>query len=220
MSTNSDLPGLILEQAQESDAQSIVDIHIKAFSSNRMLLAQFPTENAREELKTFLADLIIQEIRDAGCAVFVVRNDQGCLISFARWCLPRYTPDRRREVPLQLPEGTDKGVLNAWSARVLDVTRKAIGNIPHYHMSFIATDPKYERRGAATLLVRQALEQCIKEMVPLILEGTLNAIPFYLRLGLVDEGSISMNLEGIESKHESSLYEERLFVFRPRHVVN
>lgn len=87
-------------------------------------------------------------------------------------------------------------------------------------MSFIATDPKYERRGAATLLVRQALEQCIKEMVPLILEGTLNAIPFYLRLGLVDEGSISMNLEGIESKHESSLYEERLFVFRPRHVVN
>lgn len=132
MSTNSDLPGLILEQAQESDAQSIVDIHIKAFSSNRMLLAQFPTENAREELKTFLADLIIQEIRDAGCAVFVVRNDQGCLISFARWCLPRYTPDRRREVPLQLPEGTDKGVLNAWSARVLDVTRKAIGNIPHY----------------------------------------------------------------------------------------
>ncbi|OAL73759.1 hypothetical protein A7D00_1787 [Trichophyton violaceum] len=220
MRTNSDVPGLILEQAQESDAQRIVDIHVKAFSSNRMLLAQFPTATAREELKTFLVDLIIQEIWDPGYAVFVVRNDQGRLVSFARWCLPRYTPDSRREVPPQLPEGTDMGVLNAWSARVMDVTRKVIGDTPHYHMTFIATDPKYERRGAATLLVRRALEQCNKERVPLILEGTLNAIPFYMRLGLVDEGSISMDLEGIESKHGSSLYEERLFVFKPRPVVN
>ncbi|EFE39466.1 GNAT family acetyltransferase, putative [Trichophyton verrucosum HKI 0517] len=220
MSTLSDVPGLILEQAQESDAQHIVDIHIKAFSSNLMLLAQFPTATAQEGLKTFLIDLIIQEIRDPGYAVFVVRDAQGCLVSFARWCLPRYTPDPHREAPSQLPEGTDMEVLNAWSARVLDVTRKVIGDTPHYHMTFIATDPKYEHRGAATLLMRQALEQCTKETVPLILEGTLNAIPFYMRLGLVDEGSISMDLEGIESKHGPSLYEERLFVFRPRHAVN
>ncbi|EFQ98314.1 hypothetical protein MGYG_01347 [Nannizzia gypsea CBS 118893] len=220
MMRNPTAPRLSLEQAQESDVQRIVDIHVKAFSSNLMLLVQFPTAAARESLKQCLVALIIYEIRDPGYTVLVVRDDQGCLVSFARWCLPKYTPVSHGEMPSQLPEGTDMEVLNAWSARVRETSQKVIGNIPHYHLTFIATDPAYERCGAATLLMRWGLEQCNKKNVSLILEGTMNALPFYTKLGLVDEGSISMNVEEVESKDGSKLYEERLFVFRPHHTMN
>lgn len=87
-------------------------------------------------------------------------------------------------------------------------------------LSFIATDREYERQGAASLLVKWGLEHCNKEQVSAALESTMDAVLFYKKLGFVDEGKISMKLNGVGTKGESVLYEESLFVFRPSPAAN
>ncbi|KAK2871831.1 hypothetical protein FQN49_002774 [Arthroderma sp. PD_2] len=212
--------GLALDHAKESDAQRIADIHMSAFGANYMLLAQFPTPSVREGLRKCLVEKVIEEIRDPKWAILVVRDGQKRPISFAKWCLPIYLSENYEEPPWQWPEGTDIGILNEWSARVDDVGRKVIGDTPCYRLSFMATDPQYERCGAASLLVKWGLELCNKDKVPAVLEGTMNAVPFYQRHGFIDEGEISMNLEGVGPKGESVLYEERSFIFRPSSTAN
>lgn len=79
-------------------------------------------------------------------------------------------------------------------------------------LSFIGTDPQYERRGAGSMLVEWGLERSRKENVPAALESTMNAAPFYMKLKFKAEEQISMQLFEVG---ESVLYEETCFVFRP-----
>ncbi|KAM5473410.1 hypothetical protein MauCBS54593_002204 [Microsporum audouinii] len=217
---NSASLGLVLEEAKESDAQRIADLHMSAFGTNYMLLAQFPTTAARDGLRNCLAGKIREEIRDPRWAVLVVRHGQGRPISFAKWRRPIYISEKCEEHLWLWPEGTNLDILGEWGARVDDMNRKIIGDSPCYRLSFIATDREYERQGAASLLVKWGLEHCNKEQVPAALESTMDAVSFYEKLGFVDEGKISMKLNGVGTKGESVLYEESLFVFRPSPTAN
>lgn len=82
-------------------------------------------------------------------------------------------------------------------------------------LTFIGTDPEHERRGAASLLARWGLERSMSENVPIALESTMDAVPFYERLGFRPEAHISMPLHGLGKDGESVLYEEVCLVFRP-----
>ena len=84
---------------------------------------------------------------------------------------------------------------------------------PNPGLSFIGTDPLYERRGAASLLLQWALRQCLHDNTPAYLESTVDAGPLYGRLGFTVAEKISMLLDG--SKGESVVYEEVCFIFRP-----
>ncbi|PYH89593.1 acyl-CoA N-acyltransferase [Aspergillus ellipticus CBS 707.79] len=81
------------------------------------------------------------------------------------------------------------------------------------NLSFIATDPAYGRCGAGSLLMNWALKRAEKETVPVALESTMDAVPFYERLGFRTEAQISMSLGG--PGEEFMPYEERFLVFRP-----
>ncbi len=63
-------------------------------------------------------------------------------------------------------------------------------------LTFIGTDPCYERRGAATSLTRWGLDRCVKDNIPAYLESTLNAVPFYGKLGFKITERVSIELEG------------------------
>ena len=76
-------------------------------------------------------------------------------------------------------------------------------------LTFIGTDPQYERRGAATSLIKWGLERCGKSNVPAYLESTPNAVPLYERLGFKTTDRLSIVLEG------SVLYEETCCIFEP-----
>jgi ribosomal protein S18 acetylase RimI-like enzyme len=82
-------------------------------------------------------------------------------------------------------------------------------------LSYIGTDPNYERRGAASILVNWGLEHGKHENVPIALESTKNAWPFYEKLGFRGEHLISMTLEDLGDGGASVLYEEMCFLFRP-----
>lgn len=76
-------------------------------------------------------------------------------------------------------------------------------------LTFIGTNPQYERRGAATSLMQWGLDRCRKGNIPAYLESTLNAVPFYERLGFKTVNKVSIVLEG------SVTYEEACCLFEP-----
>lgn len=82
-------------------------------------------------------------------------------------------------------------------------------------LTYIGTDPKHERCGAASLLVQWGLDRSTSENVPIVLESTMNAVPFYEKLGFRSEAYISMPLYGIGEDGKQMLYEEVCLVFRP-----
>ncbi|KAJ5942085.1 acyl-CoA N-acyltransferase [Penicillium verrucosum] len=198
-------PQLTLIEASEDDAARIADIHMAAFGTNLMLLAQFPTPAIRDELRVTLREKAIDEIRDPQWAVLVVYDDAGTIISFAKWRrpIPESELDRYIEGPWKWPKGTRLDVLEEWTLKV----EEAGGEIAGKYTILL--------RGAASILVNWGVEHGKHENVPVALESTKNAWPFYEKLGFRGEYLISMTLEDFGDGGASVLYEEMCFLFAP-----
>ncbi|KAK2789837.1 hypothetical protein FQN53_001200 [Emmonsiellopsis sp. PD_33] len=204
---------LVLSEAIESDAGYTADIHLAAFASNPMFRAQFPTPAVRAGLRSSLVEKTLADLSDPKCVILVVRDGDE-IISFAKWTRPIPESETYLESPWRWPEGTMLSVLNEWNARTEYAVQQALMRIPCYRLSFIATSPQHEHRGAATMLIRWALERSRSEVVPIALEGTSNAVPLYEKLGFEPVGKISMVLE-VTDDGDSEIYEETCFVFQP-----
>ncbi|KAK2763218.1 hypothetical protein FQN54_009854 [Arachnomyces sp. PD_36] len=205
---------LTLSFAEEGDADRIADIHMASFGTNMMLRAQFPTPAVREGLRTSLIRKVIEEIRDPNWDILLAR-DQDEILSFAKWKRPIFDTSTYTEAPWQWPEGTRMDVLDEWTRRVENVSEKVIGSAPCYSLSFIGTDPRHERRGAASMLIQWGMEHSMKEKVPIQLESTTVAWPLYEKLGFQAKETIHMLLEGVGDGGESVIYEELSCVFNP-----
>ncbi|PGH01464.1 hypothetical protein AJ79_07902 [Helicocarpus griseus UAMH5409] len=205
---------LCLSFAEECDVYRIAEVHLASFGSNMMLQAQFPTAAIREGLRTSLIEKATEEIRYPQWAILVVR-DQNEIISFAKWKRPVFDTDAYLEAPWRWPEGTKMEVLDTWTSKVDDVSRRVFGSTPCYCLSYIGTDPKHQRRGAATMLIRWGMERSMSENVPIQLESTMIAWPLYEKLGFQAKANICMQLEGIGNDGEAVDYEEMSLVFQP-----
>ncbi|KAL4793746.1 putative GNAT family acetyltransferase [Aspergillus venezuelensis] len=209
---------LTLTEASPADAPRIADIHMAAFGTNHMLLAQFPTPEIREGLGVSLQEKALSEMQDPHWTVLVVRDEEsGKIISFAKWQhpIPLSEQDTYEEKPWDWPAGTRLDILDEWTRKVVDAGERLLGSTPYYSLSYIGTDPKYERCGAGSMLVNWGLERARRENVPAALESTKNAWAFYEKLGFKEEETMSMTLDGVGEGSESVLYEEVCFVFRP-----
>lgn len=97
-----------------------------------MLLAQFPSEKVRQGLWKTLVDKTVAEIHDPNWEIMVVRNLNGNVISFAKWCLPIPESVDYEEPPWDWPAGTDMDVLNEWTAKVDAAGDRILGKTPCY----------------------------------------------------------------------------------------
>ncbi|KAL8814680.1 MAG: hypothetical protein Q9223_006119, partial [Gallowayella weberi] len=117
--------------AAETDADRIANIHMAAFGSNALLLAQFPTPKARTQLRQCIARKAADDIRDLNIAVLVVR-DEDKIVSFAKWSLPVAASESYVETPWVWPDGTDFSVLDAWTEKMEEAQQKVLGDLPSY----------------------------------------------------------------------------------------
>ena len=76
-------------------------------------------------------------------------------------------------------------------------------------LTYIATHPKYQRRGTAKMLTKWGLDRCRREKIPAYLESTLVAKALYEELGFESKEKISITFE------DGSMYEEYGCVFQP-----
>ncbi|KAI1110090.1 putative GNAT family acetyltransferase [Nemania sp. NC0429] len=239
---NIDAMPLKLYPAVPADAIRISEIHMAAFASNAMLLAQFRTPEVREGLRESVRLKALADISDPRITVLVVRDislgpdapsgttsqsngiilgepkteeaQAGRVIAFAKWSHPVSKNEDYEETPWIWPPGTNMEILESWGKVTEEMQGQAVGDEPCYRLTFMGTDPQYERRGAASMMVRWGLERCLERNIPGYLESTLDAAPFYERMGFTvfKKMSLRYRVEG-ESEHE--VYEEIAFVHRP-----
>ncbi|KAF3067125.1 hypothetical protein GL218_08902 [Daldinia childiae] len=226
---------LSLSVAELTDAARIAEIHMAAFGSNAMLLAQFPTPAVRNALKKSIELKALADIDDLKTTVLVVRDSSSELhnnstisgdneqtyerrrkeqvIAFAKWSHPVRLDEDYVEPPWIWPTGTNLDILNDWAKKTEAAQSRALGNTPCYRLTFMGTDPAYQRRGAATMMVRWGIEHSRKDGAPAYLESTLEAAPFYRNLGFVDVDNISLEYQ-VDGTEERSIYEEVSFLYR------
>jgi hypothetical protein len=150
---------LELMVATESDADRIADIHMAAFGTNVLLLAQFPTPAIRDQLRDCIAQKAADDIRDPNIAVNVVR-DQDQIISFAKWSLPVAASETHVEAPWIWPEGTNLPVLDEWTEKAELAKQRILGDTPSYRklldlslQAFIAFHSSFVKRSWKTFMV-------------------------------------------------------------------
>ncbi|KAI2472631.1 putative GNAT family acetyltransferase [Annulohypoxylon bovei var. microspora] len=226
---------LTLANAGREDAVRIAEIHMAAFGSNAMLLAQFPTTAVRDALKRCIQLKALADIDDPNITVLVVRdsdfadisntielgeNEQaskhqagGRVIAFAKWAHPVPTDEDYIEPSWIWPEGTNLDIIEDWTKKTEEAQAHAVGVAPCYHLTFIGTDPVYERRGAATMMTQWGIDQSKKYHVPAYLESTLEAAPFYRKLGFSEVEKFSLSYK-VDGSGVTEIYEEISFIYK------
>ncbi|KAL7625835.1 hypothetical protein AAE478_005058 [Parahypoxylon ruwenzoriense] len=210
---------LEISLATHADAPRIAEIHMTAFGDNAMLRAQFPSPSVREALQRSIELKALADIDDPKISVLVVKDPQYQqesnygVVAFAKWSHPVYEGESYAEPPWIWPEGTDHDVLAAWTKKMEEAQERALGTNPCYRLTFIGTDPSHERRGAASLLARWGIERSKSESIPLYLESTLEAAPFYERHGFTAEETVSLPLSATNNG-QPDVYKEVIFTFR------
>ena len=126
---------LKLSFAVEDDAPRIGDIHMAAFATNEMLLAQFPTPIIREALREAVARKAADDIRDPHTSVLLVQDTElrDEVISYAKWSQPTSTD--KNEAPWVWPEGTRLDILDRWTERVETAKTNVLGERSCYRTS-------------------------------------------------------------------------------------
>ncbi|KAI0411392.1 putative GNAT family acetyltransferase [Xylaria grammica] len=235
---------LQLYPALPADAGRISDIHMAAFGSNAMLLAQFPTPDVREALRESIRRKALADIDDPKITVLVIRNipsdpdvtnarddnfhhplmnglpdepgseeaPAGEVIAFAKWSHPVGKDEEYEETAWIWPPGTNLDILEGWGRVTEEVQEQAVGGRPCYRLTFMGTDPAHERKGAASMMVRWGLGQCKRDGVPGYLESTLDATPFYEKMGFVAFKNISLRYQ-VEGNDKHEVYEEIAFLY-------
>ena len=79
-------------------------------------------------------------------------------------------------------------------------------------LAYVATHPDHERRGAATMLIKWAIDKCKEEKIPAYLESTPMASALYRRLGFGPGKRFHITFE------DGSTYEEEGYLFQPDEV--
>lgn len=80
-------------------------------------------------------------------------------------------------------------------------------------MTYLCTDPDFNGRGAGSTLLRRVQAQAAVENMPVILEATMNAVPFYEKLGYQIREELEMTLPARGSDEPTEHYEERIMVW-------
>ncbi|KAI0802188.1 putative GNAT family acetyltransferase [Xylaria sp. FL0064] len=236
---------LKLYPAVPADTDRISEIHLTAFASNTMLLAQFPTPHVRKGLQESIRLKALADIDDPKITVLVVREtppasetllvgaetgvkyscqvtgqgnrqeaQEGQVIAFAKWSHPISRDEEYEETAWIWPPGTNMKILESWGRAAEEGQEQAVGRDPCYRLTFMGTDPAHQRRGAASMLVGWGVEQCNKDCIPGYLESTLDAAPFYLKMGFEASGKISLQYP-VDDRGHYGVYEEIAFVYRP-----
>lgn len=137
--------------AEPEDASRIAGIHMAAFASNAMLLAQFPSLVVCQALQHSIELKALADIRDSNTTVLVVRSnmkglsdslseslsEQGDIIAFAKWAHPTGLNDGYEEPRWIWPEGTAFDVLAEWTQLTEEARTTALGSQACYRKSSI-----------------------------------------------------------------------------------
>lgn len=68
------------------------------------------------------------------------------------------------------------------------------------HLQILGTHPYYQRRGAASALLRYGIQQAREEKLPITLLASPMGQPLYASFGFEDRGKVVVQVDGEEDK--------------------
>ncbi|KAM5348723.1 hypothetical protein ACJ41O_008546 [Fusarium nematophilum] len=198
----------------EKDAPDMASTHLAAMDANLLMHAQFPNAESREFLRSWLCKDTLEHIRSADKGVLIARDTEtGKIASFVKWAIQRQTRQGDNEEPEEFPACCRREYLDSYAALTKDARVRVLGIKPHYHVSYLCTNPEFGGRGAASGLLRRVQAAGSEEHVSVILEATMNAVSFYQRLGFEIREELDMMLPPRGSTEPTERYEERTMVW-------
>ncbi|KAJ6008511.1 hypothetical protein N7540_012487 [Penicillium herquei] len=188
---------LKIEPVTVADSSALADLWLVAFSDShsRQLFPDTPG------VRKWLEDAIFRDILDHSFQHYMkiidteLKNDNGGppIIAYAKWDFslpeergPRYPP-WHDDMPREL--------CDAFVARG-DTNRKIImGNTKHICMDpirfpyfFIVTHPQYQRRGAASMLMKWGCDQADIKRLNVYLSASAEGAALYAKFGFIEHG--------------------------------
>ncbi|KAF4978789.1 hypothetical protein FZEAL_4903 [Fusarium zealandicum] len=197
----------------EQDAPSTASTHLTAMDANLLMHAQFPTAESRDFLRNWLCRDTLNHVSSSDKKVLISRDTEtGRIASFIKWSIQRQIRLRGNEDESheeELPACCRQEYIGSYAALTKDARIKVLGDQPHYHVTYLCTDPDFGGRGAASGLLRRVQAEAAADSMPVILEATMNAVSFYERLGFETRQELDMMLPPRGSSLPTERYEER-----------
>ncbi|KFY12801.1 hypothetical protein V492_03651, partial [Pseudogymnoascus sp. VKM F-4246] len=133
----------------------------------------------------------------------VIETASGRMASFARWEFPHAAPAKEEGTSEAVEEGgnmdADSLPVGANVAACLEMfggldrmQKKWVDEENMYLMGLLATDPEFQGKGCATMLLRHGLDMADRDGRKAYIEATPAGLPLYKKLGwvVVDEAEI------------------------------
>ena len=194
-----------------SDAPSLAQVHYEVFSKPpiyRVIYAAIePAEVLAKYEKGFYEGLESQSNSSPSSTrtveyVKAIDSVSGDIAAYAVWVLlPQgYDPAEDPQATVTgLPEGCNEAVALKFKL-VIAVNRQEHDGRrgPHYLIALLGTHPLYERRGAATQLIKWGCERADVEGLPCFVDSSITGHPLYRKLGFRDVGSMEVDLDQYE----------------------
>ncbi|RJE27431.1 hypothetical protein PHISCL_00165 [Aspergillus sclerotialis] len=107
------------------------------------------------------------------------------IAAYAKWDLSMPEERGRRYPPWH--EDMPGQVCDAFFQREESERRRIMGDQKHYYLDTLGTHPEYQRRGAASMLLKWGCDLADKNGVAAYVDASKAGAPLYQRFGFVDE---------------------------------
>jgi hypothetical protein len=134
---------LVVERPAERDASKVADIHLEAMNENELLHAQFPSPEALNYLRRWLAEETVEHLQAPDKGVLVARDGESREIAgFVKWLICRGAQSQPPTVEEEWPSFCQAECLTAYADLTASVRKSVMGNDPYYRecLSWLETD--------------------------------------------------------------------------------
>ncbi|KAF4987691.1 hypothetical protein FGRMN_10217 [Fusarium graminum] len=200
----------------EADAPGVADTFFTSMDINLLMHAQFPNPESKEFMRSWILKDTMDHVRSGDKGVLVARDPEtGKIASFAKWNIQRQPRQEENEDQHddEFPDFCRRQYLGPYAALTKNKRDKVLGDKTYYHVTYLCTDPGFQGRGAASVLLRRVQAEAAQENAPVILEATMNAVSYYQRLGFEIREELDMLLPARGSDEPTEYYEERVMVW-------
>ncbi|KFY59451.1 hypothetical protein V497_04261 [Pseudogymnoascus sp. VKM F-4516 (FW-969)] len=196
--------GFHIEECTPADVQSIVHIYLSAFTREPNHIACFPNSTCSwDSQASWLTTRFGRRLNHPGPGerhFKVIEDATGRMASFARWEFPHSPEEEKSEMRDEagdldadaLPKGANVEACKEMFAGLETMQKKWVEEDSMYLMGLLATDPEFQGKGCASMLLKYGLDLADKEGRRAYIEATPAGLPLYKKLGwvIVDEAEI------------------------------
>ncbi|KIX94455.1 uncharacterized protein Z520_09841 [Fonsecaea multimorphosa CBS 102226] len=199
------MPAFVLVPASPSDLEAVARVQFAACASDHGFPVVFPKGATLTSITHYVRSYEYDLENDPTCHLMVVKEAMsGEIASFAVWHFfpPKSQEEVEQEMLIQevpLPDDANKELANRLVRNSIrkrhEVVASAIGTEkPYAYLAVIGTSPKYQKQGAASLLLQWGLERADDLELAAYVESAPPALRLYEKYGFKEVSKLPLEM--------------------------